>query len=345
MTIFVIGGTGFISRRLVDFLLEDGHEVTTLTRRGGEFDHPRLRSLKGDRYDRSVLEEAVGGRSFGAVFDMIAYEPEQSRIAAEVFRGRTRRFIHCSTISVYLVSRDVRCPITEGQNELEANWLDGRNPFGANYGMAKRACEDVLWEAHDADALPVSMMRPCYVSGPRDPIARDAFWISRILDGKPLLVPGSGDHAFQQVFVDDVARAFVSLLDRPASIGRAYTVASEECYSLNEYLRLLARLLGREPDIVTVDQDMFDRLPFSTYPGADVFPFNVRRTATFDLTRIRRELDYHSTPFEEWMAKTIEWYRDRLPDASFGYEKRDAEVSFAERWREWRKGALTLPDF
>lgn len=342
MTIFIIGGTGFISRRLVDFLLEDGHEVTTLTRRGGEFDHPRLRSLKGDRNDRSVLQEAVGGRTFGAVFDMIAYEPEQSRIAAEVFRGRTRRFIHCSTISVYLVSRDVRCPIDEGQNELEANWLEGPNPFGADYGMAKRECEEVLWEAHDEEALPVSMLRPAYVSGPRDPVARDAFWMSRILDGRPLLVPGSGDHAFQQVFVDDVARAFVALLNRPASVGNAYTVASEECYSLNEYLRLLGRMLGREPEIVNVDQDVFDLLPFSTYSGADVFPFNTRRTVIFDLTRIRRELDYHSAPFEEWMPGTIDWYRDRLPRATFGYENRDEEVEFAERWREWRSTATSL---
>ncbi|MFW5973614.1 MAG: NAD-dependent epimerase/dehydratase family protein [Bacteroidota bacterium] len=339
MKILIIGGTGFISHRVVDLLLADGHEVTTLTRRGGDTGHPRLRRIEGDRNDRSTLEHVAGESRFGAVYDMVAYAPEQSRIAAEVFRGRTRRFIHCSTISVYMVSRDVRCPIDEGQNELEPNWLDGTNPFGADYGMDKRACEDVLWDAHDEDALPVTMLRPTYVSGPRDPLARDAFWMARILDGRPILVPGSGDLAFHQVFVDDVARAFVDLLDRPATVGSAYNVASEEFYSLNEYLYMLAAMLDREPELVHVDQDVFDQLPFATYPGAHVFPFNTRRTTIFDLSKIREELDFSSTPLEEWMAATIAWYRGRLPGGSFGYEHRDREVGFADQWLGWRKSA------
>jgi nucleoside-diphosphate-sugar epimerase len=330
MNVLVIGGTGFISGRLVDFLLDDGHSVTTVTRRGKGVSRPGLTHIVGDRNDRSVLDAITVERDFDAVFDMVAYEPEDSRIAVEMFRGRVPRFIHCSTISVYMVSSEIRCPITLDQDTLKPNGPRGRNPFGFDYGMKKRACEHVLWAAHDAENFAVTMLRPTFVSGPRDPVARDAFWIARLLDGGPIIVPGSGDYLFQQVFVDDVARLFASVLTYEAAVGKAYNVASEESQTLNEYLSRLARLLGVEPCLLHVPHQRFDSLPFSTYPGADVFPFDARRHAYFDLTETIRDLRYRSTPFETWMSQTIEWYRPRLPEASFGYENRAQEIRLAD---------------
>jgi nucleoside-diphosphate-sugar epimerase len=67
-----------------------------------------------------------------------------------------------------------------------------RNPFGMDYGINKRRCEEVIWESYSKSGLPVTVIRPTFVCGPEDPARRDYFWIERILDGKPLLVPGSG---------------------------------------------------------------------------------------------------------------------------------------------------------
>jgi nucleoside-diphosphate-sugar epimerase len=332
MNLLVIGGTGFISGRLVDFLLDDGHTVTTLTRRGGDGARSGLTRIAGDRNDRSTLMRLVVRHRFDAVFDMVAYDPDDSRIAVEAVRGRVPRFIHCSTISVYMVSADIRCPVTLNQDKLPPNGPQDRNPFGFDYGMKKRACEDVLWAAHDASNFGVTMLRPTFVSGPRDPVARDAFWIARMLDGGPIIVPGSGQFLFQQVFVDDVARLFAGVIERDATIGRAYNVASEDAFTLEEYLMKLAHLLQVDPTLVHVPHKQFDALEISTYPGADVFPFDSRRHAYFDLTETVRDLNYRSTPFDNWMTKTIDWYRDRLPEATFGYERRSAEIDVARHF-------------
>jgi nucleoside-diphosphate-sugar epimerase len=343
MDIFMIGGTGFISGHVVRMLLEAGHRVTTFTRgktAPGSASHPHLTQRHGDRDDEAALRQALDGRTFDAVYDMIAYAPEASAAAVRVFKGRTGRFIHCSTVSVYMVSNDVRCPVTEDQAGLPLMPSWPRNPFGMTYGVQKRRCEDVLWAAHDPHTFPVSMLRPTYVSGPGDPTRRDYFWIERILDGRPLLVPGSGDCAFQLVYVEDVARAFARLLEQPASLGKAYNVAGEDLYSLNEYLLLLAGLLGREVTRVPVEQAVFDRLPFSSHPHGDVFPFNTQRTAVFSLERIRTELQYRSTPFAQWMARTIDWYRREDAAPSRGYDRRDEEVAFAEAWQRRQATAL-----
>jgi nucleoside-diphosphate-sugar epimerase len=332
MNLLVIGGTGFISSRLVSMLADAGHDVTVVTRGvSGRATPDGVRSIRADRHDVRAIGRAIGGGTFDAVYDMIAYTPDESMAALSLFADRTPRLVHCSTISVYMVSNEARCPVTEDQDRLPLmeHWPD--NPFGMDYGIHKRACEDVLWAAHDRGDVQVTMLRPTFVGGPGDPMRRDWFWIQRILDGGPLLVPGSGDHAFQQVFVDDVARAFARVLDVPESRGRAYNVASEDIQSLREYLHRLAAQLDRKVEIVPVDQDAFYRLPLSRVSGADTFPFNIRRTAVFDLSRIRSELGWRSTPFEEWMAPTVDWFT-KADRPSVGYANRDAEIRIARAW-------------
>lgn len=336
MKILIIGGTGFISGNLVQKLLDAGHWVTVLTRGKSTYSFAgkdKLTIMRGDRRDADFLCNAVRNQTFDVVFDMIAYAPEESQLAVKVFRGKAGRFIHCSTISVYMVSWEVQCPITEDQDKTPLMEFWDRNPFGMDYGIKKRQCEDVLWEAHDEKRFPVSVLRPTFVCGPRDPTMRDWFWIERLLDGKPLLVPGSGDFAFQQVYVGDIAKMFVTLLDYPDSIGKAYNIAGEEIFSLNEYLQRLGTLLGREPEIVHVDQNVFNNLTFSTHPHADVFPFNVQRTSVFSLDRIKHDLHYVSTPFRQWMLETIEWYVQNCDRHSYGYDRREEELEFMEMWK------------
>ena len=337
MKVLIIGGTGFISSALVRHLRGAGHHVTLFTRGKSHFAQAvkdGVEMLHGDRSVPSSLEDTVGGRTFDAVYDMVAYRPDESEAAARIFRGRVGRFIHCSTISVYMVSEEVQCPITEEQGKGPLMEFWERNPFGMGYGINKRLCEEVLWKAHDERLLPVSMMRPTFVSGPHDPTRRDFFWIERICDGKPLLIPGSGDCAFQQVYVEDVARMFAALLNHPHSVGKAYNIAAEEIFSLNEYLKTLGRLLQREPEMVHIPQDEFDRLPFSTLRGYDVFPFNTRRTAIFSLDRIKADLHYRSTSFRTWMSDTVRWWTLSHKGHSAGYDRRMEEVAVIQNLRQ-----------
>lgn len=334
MNILILGGSGFISSRVAEYLLASRQHVTIFTRGVSPslvVPHQNLEILHGDRRNETSLRTTLGRRTFDAVYDMIAYEPEESEAAVRLFRGKVGRFIHCSTISVYMVSHELQCPITEDQDNAPLMEFWPRNPFGMDYGIKKRQCEAVLWKAHDEKLFPVTMLRPTFVSGPGDPAKRDYFWIERILDGKPLLVPGCGDFAFQQVYVEDVARAFAKVLLYPRSIGQAYNVASEEIFSLNEYLAALCRLLQREPRFVHVPQDVFDHHPLGHHPHGDVFPFNTRRTAVFSLDKIKNDLLYSSTPFKKWMPVTISWLAKNHQSHSTGYERREDELKFIER--------------
>lgn len=337
MKILIIGGTGFISGYLVHQLIDAGHSVTILTRgltNNPVFSHENVTVLQGDRTNEHSLKNAVDGSTYDIVYDMIAYRPEESETAIKVFKGKAGRFIHCSTISVYMISDQVRNPITEDQDKLPVMPFWERNPFGMEYGILKRQCEEVLWNAHDDKSFPVSMLRPTYVCGLNDPMKRDYFWIQRLLDDKPVLVPGSGEHAFHPVYVGDVVRAFISLIENDQSVGEAYTIAGGEFFSLNEYLHKLATLLDVQPKFIHIPQHLFDSLKISTYPGADVFPFNVRRTAVFSIEKIKNDLNYESTPFDQWICETVQWHRSSYSTDSPGYEFRTKEVELAQRYSE-----------
>jgi dTDP-glucose 4,6-dehydratase len=334
MNILIIGGTGFISSSLVEKLLLSGNKVIIFTRGRSKKkfeEYPNLIYETGDRNDESKLKEILSKYKIDVVYDMIAYHPEESELMVNIFKGRIFRFIHCSTISVYMISDNVQCPVTEDQDKREVMEYWERNPFGMSYGINKRKCEDVLWKAHDKTDFPVSIIRPTFVCGPGDPSKRDFFWIERINDERPLLVPGCGDFAFQNVYVEDVAEAFHNLLNFEASIGEAYNVAAEEIFSLNDYIKAVSKLLSKNPELVHIDQEVFDELSFSQNPYGDVFPFNTRRTTVFSLEKIKRDLNYKSTPFQVWMRKTIDWYLNEVKEHSLGYDKRDEELKIIEK--------------
>lgn len=334
MNIFIIGGTGFISSSLVKKLLFNRHRVTLFTR-GIRTNHfgttPNLTLVYGDRNNETSIRNAFEGKIFDVVVDMIAYLPEQSESAFNVVNKKMGRFIHCSTISIYMVSAAVNIPITEDQDHFPIMEYFPRNPFGMDYGLSKRQCEDILWKNHDIKRFPVTMLRPTFVSGPGDSAKRDFFWIERILDGQPLLIPGNGEYKFQQVFVDDVAEAFSNVIETDKTIGQAYNVAAEEVFTLNEYLSTLSELLNKKPEFHYINQTKFDSLDISYSDKGDVFPFNTRRDAVFSLEKIKREINYHSTPFNLWMQKTIDWFVNNYKGHSTGYNNRAKEIALIKQ--------------
>jgi hypothetical protein len=88
--------------------------------------------------------------------------------------------------------------------------------------------------------------------------------------------------------------------------------------------------LGKETELVHIDQRDFDALEISYSMKGDVFPFNSRRDAEFSLEKTRKHLNYKSTPFNEWMTTTIRWYLEEYKKHSVGYDHRKDELDIIE---------------
>jgi nucleoside-diphosphate-sugar epimerase len=155
MKILIIGGTGLISTAITRKLLERGDDVT-LFNRGRTT--PRFKgtvhSIVGDRNDYERFEAAFSRDSFDVVIDMVSFHPDQTASAIRAFRGRTKQFVHCSTVCVYS-GPVTRIPTLETE------------PYHSigQYGKNKILCENLLFEAHKKGEIPVTVMRPSHSYG------------------------------------------------------------------------------------------------------------------------------------------------------------------------------------
>ena len=162
---------------------------------------------------------------------MICFVPEEAAVVARALQGRTGQYVMTSTIDVYRKPA-VRLPYLED------------SPHGGigQYALAKVACERILWDAHDREGLPLTVIRPAatYGEGGRlvQPLGFRPTLIDRMRKGKPIIVHGDGSSLWVSCHRDDVASAFVGAVSRPpeVTIGTAYHATGEEWVTWDQHL-------------------------------------------------------------------------------------------------------------
>ena len=196
MKLLVIGGTGFLGRHLTALALDWGHEVTLFNR--GHRQHPdwrELTALRGDR-DRDLSALRGEGLHWDLAIDTCCYRPEQAASLSAALLGRCERLIFISTISVY---RDFARP---GMDESAPLHRIAEGEMPGDYGPLKVLCE-AEYRARWGERL--CILRPGVLCGPYDHTGRLAWWVKRVQQGGPCLLPGNGQDRLQYLDVRDCA--------------------------------------------------------------------------------------------------------------------------------------------
>ena len=264
MRILVMGGTRFMGVKLVERLLERGHEITVAnrgSRRPGW--SGRVAAIVGDRCDPAFLRR-LAGHQFDGIVDFSAYTRAQTSTLLDV-HGTVGRLVHISSGSVYAPQPT----LPWAENTPYGPWA-----LWGQYAVAKLACELELRKRRSDVSTATSVLRFPFVLGPRNYAPREEFVLNRLLDEAVILVPGDGKAVQQFVSVDQVAHTIVSCVEQFADGGwRAYNVASPELASLEGFVQVCARVASVDANVVAVgggatgtDRPIFD--------AADcVFPF------------------------------------------------------------------------
>ena len=165
-TALVTGATGFVGSHLVDLLLERGWDVSITVRRSSN-----LRWLEGKRVERvegdlrrpvtlpkcDVVFHVAGVIQANSWADYLAGNRDASIHAME--GSRCRRFVHVSSLAVtgpgVVATEETPC-----------------SPISM-YGKSKWEGEQAVWERRDR--IPVTIIRPPVVYGPRDMGLYDLF--------------------------------------------------------------------------------------------------------------------------------------------------------------------------
>ena len=314
----VLGGSVFVGRHLVEELLRQGHEVTVLNRGLTPVEHPAaVRRLICDRKDHDAVRRALAGAQFDAVFDVSAYVPEDVAIMIDVLRDRVDHYVFTSTVSVY--ARSDYAPVDE---EFDLDRRPQANPYTAG----KVRCEDILMAAYRDHGFPVTVIRPTFVYGPHNSLhMREPSFFLRLEQGRKIVVPGNGSVLFQIGHVDDLACAFVAVLGQPQAVGEAYNVTSEKAVTALGYVKTLARIVGREPDILLVD---LERMRAMKTP---IWPFAFRDNLVYSIEKAKDDLGWAPAfDLETGHRQTYDWFQREGTAEKLQYDFSAEEQALAE---------------
>ena len=120
-----------------------------------------------------------------------------------------------------------------------------------------------MLDRHAATGFPASVVRPAAIYGPDNNIFdMETPMFLRLLQSRPILLPHGGLVATSYGHVDDLCELMVAMAGQPAARGEIFNVTAEGLTS-SRYVTTLAEIVGAEPDIVLVPDDV---LPSITRP-------------------------------------------------------------------------------
>ena len=303
MHILVIGGTQFMGREIVLRMAERGHRVTVLHRRASHDLGAEIGNLQADRSALDSLTPLLRAHTFDAVCDT-AYDWEKGTTADQVEAaaracGEVSRYVFMSSVAAY----------GDGLGHREEDALaadDHPNPYMVHKASAERA----LFRMHAATGFPVTTIRPPFVHGPRQPFYREQFFWDRLLDGRSILLPDTGDTPMQWAAASDVAEACIRAMEVPAAAGEAFNVGHVEPLTQRTFVEALARVAGVDPVFAPIPRDRIVEAGGVLFGGPLYFgEFLDPPPITAVVDKAPRVLGVDPTPLEEALHASFDWYR------------------------------------
>ncbi|GIV18163.1 MAG: capsular polysaccharide biosynthesis protein [Armatimonadota bacterium] len=310
MRILVTGGAGFIGSHLVEKLVGLGHEVIVLddlsTGREENIAHLRdsITFVKGSITDRALLSRVMEG------VQVVFHQAALGSVPRSVEDPVTTHEVNITgTFNVLLTARDAGVQRvvyaasssaygdTPTLPKVETMLPNPLSPYAVSKLVGEYYCQ-VFTRVYGLETV---SLRYFNVFGPRqNPHSQYAAvipkFITAALKGEPLTVFGDGEQSRDFTYIDNVVQANLLAMESPHAVGKVYNVACGGRYTLNELIRQLEAIFGRQLEV--------QHLP----PRAG----DVKHSEA-SIAEAQRDLGYRVlVSFEEGLKRTVGWYKEQI---------------------------------
>jgi len=323
----VTGASGLLGSHVVQKLLAMGEPVRALVRPSSDtrlLDEWGVEKVLGDITDARSLVEAMKGakRVYHVAAQVGDWGPWERFVAvtidgtrnmlAAARQAKVQRFLHVSSISAY------------GHPDGDGLVLDESAPLGVNlhkwsyYSRAKVEAEKLVWQAHNAGDVPVTVVKPSWLYGPRDRASMPRL-IRAIRTGKAKLI-GDGANRLNLTYAGNEAEGCILAATNEKALGQSYNLAGDGAIQQGEYINKIAECLGCPPVTRKVPYNIargaaFVMELFGHALGRKKPPLVTRysvwligRRCFFSSEKARRELGWQPTVgYDEGIRLAVQW--------------------------------------
>jgi nucleoside-diphosphate-sugar epimerase len=181
-------------------------------------------------------------------------------------------------------------------------------------GRTRARIAETLMQAHEAGHIQATIGRGSDFFGPHAHLSTVGDRVfARALAGKPAQVLGNPDAPHTVTYIEDFARALVTLGERDAAMGAVWHVPNAETVTMRRFVHMVYEAAGRPPRVRAA--------PRSAIALAALFDPTLRAVKeqlyqselpwVVDSSKFERAFGWSATPLPEAVASTVAWFRDQ----------------------------------
>lgn len=319
MKALITGASGFIGSHLAEELSKRGYEVACIVRKTSDlkwlsgFD---IKLINGDCSDKDSLNNCVKGYDY--VFHLagltktnckedfysVNTKGTENLIEAVVKNNsEVKRFVYLSSLSAFGPKVNANLP-NEKDNPLPVS----------DYGKSKLRGEKAVLGY--SDRIPISILRPSAVYGPRD---KELFLFFKLI--KRGIMPYWGDGQTSLVYVDDLINAIILSAEKESAVGRTYFISDGMVYSNNEIINEIASALNVKVFMIKLPKPILVPIGFlsdgiskimgkSTMVNSDKIKELMHTDWICDITKAKDDLCFQPrVGIKKGIKWTADWYK------------------------------------
>lgn len=191
-------------------------------------------------------------------------------------------------------------------------------PIGPNTRVRAQLATGLM-EAHASGRVRATIGRASDFYGPHTTLSTVGDTVfARALDGKAAQVLGDPDAPHTYTFIDDFARALVTLAQQDEALGQVWHVPSAETITTRRFIEMVFEQVGtpariqRPPDAVLALLGIIN----PTIRAVNEVRYQSQRPWLVDHSKYERAFGADTTPHHDAIGKTLEWFRQNSASRS-----------------------------